>query len=163
MMINIGDKIPNSTCMEFGSKGIEKIKIGDYVKDKKVVIFAVVGAFTPLCSNDHLPGYVKNYDAFKKKGIDEIICISVNDPFVMAGWAKIEKVDHKLTMLSDWNADFTKSMGLTFDATALGLGIRSQRYSALVEKGILKLLEVEVDPKMCTVSGANVILQALED
>ena len=131
----------------------------DLFKGKKVVLFAVPGAFTPTCSMAHLPGFVANADKIKAKGVDSIVCLSVNDAFVMDAWGKDKNADD-LLMVGDGNGDFTKAVGLEMDGSAFGLGTRSQRYAMIVEDGVVKKLNVEAPGKF-EVSSAEAILQAL--
>ena len=125
-----------------------------------MVVFSVPGAFTPTCSAKHLPGFVNNADAIKKKGVDEIICVAVNDAFVMDAWGKAQNTAGKVTMLADGNAEFAKAIGLDFDASGPGLGVRSQRFSMLVEDGVVKKLNVE-KPGAFEVSSAEAMIAQL--
>lgn len=161
MTIKIGDKIPAITLKRFGPGGMEDVDIAAYVKGRKVVIFAVPGAFTPTCSQKHLPSYVQNADQIKAKGISEIICLAVNDAFVMKHWGESVGANGKVTMLADGSAAFTTAIGMTLDLTAKGLGIRSQRYSMIVEDGIVKDLQTEPAAGEMVVSGADVCLTRL--
>jgi len=124
------------------------------------VLFGLPGAFTPTCSAKHVPGYVENYDRLKAKGVDEIACMSVNDAFVMGAWAKDQHTDDKIRMLGDGSADYTKALGLEFDMTARGLGLRCKRFSMLVEDGVVKVLNIEDGGKF-EVSGADTMLKQL--
>ena len=142
MTIKVGDKLPNIDLMMMTDKGPTKIKSADLFGGKKVALFAVPGAYTPTCSAKHLPGFVDNTKNLAAKGVDEIICISVNDPFVMAAWGK----DHNagsIKMVADPDAAFTKAMKLEFDASGAGLGVRSRRYSMLVDDGVVTKLNLE--------------------
>ncbi|HUX78384.1 MAG TPA: peroxiredoxin [Alphaproteobacteria bacterium] len=160
-MIKVGDSLPAISLKRLTASGIEEITLKDRLKGKKVILFAVPGAFTPTCSQIHLPSFVKQVDALKSKGIDEIICVAVNDPFVLDVWEKVTHAHGKITILSDGNGEFTKAMGMTLDASGLGLGARSQRYVAVVEDGIVKSLEVEPHPTQCTITCADEILKQL--
>jgi len=160
MTITVGDRLPNITLKQIGEFGIENVKLDDLCKGKKVVLFAVPGAFSPTCSGRHLPGYIKHYDAFKEKGIDVIICIAVNDAFVLDAWKKAHNVDDKIALLSDGNEEFTKAVGLEWDATALGMGIRSQRYAMIVNNCVIQLLNVDKVGEL-EVSNAETILKSL--
>ena len=154
----VGDKIPDAVLMKLTDKGPAPVKTGDFFKGRKVVIFALPGAFTPTCSNQHLPGFIQKADAFKAKGVDEIACISVNDAFVMGAWGKQQGADDKVTMLGDGNGDFTKALGLDFDGSGFGMGTRSLRYSMLVNDGVVLSINQEPNPGEAKVSGADTIL-----
>ena len=143
MTLKVGDKIPAGTLTQMTEKGPAPVSTDELFAGKKVVLFAVPGAFTPTCSARHLPGYVDQAAAFASKGVDSIVCLSVNDAFVMGAWGKAQNADGKVQMLADGNGDFTKSIGLELDATRYGMGLRSQRYAAIVENGVVKALEVE--------------------
>jgi peroxiredoxin len=143
MTIKVGDKVPSATFTVMTAEGPKPMTSDEVFKGKKVALFAVPGAFTPTCSAKHLPGYVNNFDALKKKGIDRVACVSVNDVFVMSAWGKDQKVGDKVLMLADGNGDFAKAMGLELDAKGFGMGKRSQRYSMIVDNGVVKQLNVE--------------------
>lgn len=150
MTIKVGDQLPDARLAEYidvasegCSVGPNKVMVADATKGKKIAIFAVPGAFTPTCSEQHAPGYIQAADQFKAKGIDEIWCISVNDPFVMGAWARDQKANGKVRFIADGSGLFTKALGLEFDLTKGGLGVRSQRYSMLVDNGVVKALNVE--------------------
>lgn len=160
-MIKIGEAIPSVSLKRLTSSGVEEIPLKERLKGKRVVLFAVPGAFTPTCSNIHLPSFVKQSKAIKAKGIDEIICVAVNDPFVLDIWEKMADAEGKIIFLSDGNGEFTKAMGLTLDASAHGLGVRSQRYVSLIEDGILKYIAVEPKPGECTITSADELLKHL--
>jgi len=160
-MIKVGDKIPAMTIATMGAQGPQEVKTDDFFKGKKVVLFGLPGAFTPTCSAKHAPSFVNNADALKKKGIDAIACISVNDPFVMDAWGKSLNVGSKVTMLADGSAAFAKATGLDLDLTARGMGIRSHRYSMVVDNGVVKKINVETNPGVCEVSNAETILAGL--
>ena len=166
-MIAVGQKLPNATLYEFYDEATEGCAIGPNAFEvekeaagKKIVIFALPGAFTPTCSAKHVPGYVEHFDAIKAKGVDEIWCISVNDPFVMGAWGRDQKVGKKIRMLGDGSAEFTKKMGMELDLIARGLGVRSDRYAMIVEDGVVKTLEREAPGKF-EVSDAASILKKL--
>jgi len=159
--IQVGDKLPEATLRTLGAAGIDKVKTGDFFAGKKVVLFAIPGAFTPTCTKTHLPSYVNEEAALKAKGVDDIACVAVNDVFVLDAWAESTGAKGKVTMLSDGNADFSKALGLTFDGTGLGFGTRSLRYAMVVENGTVKALEVEENPGTCQVSSAASILEKL--
>lgn len=160
MTIKVGDKVPSVSLKYMDENGMQTITTDELFKGKKVVLFALPGAFTPTCSAKHLPGYVQNADKLKAKGVDTIVCLSVNDAFVMRAWGKDQNVDGKVMMLADGNAEFSKAVGLTMDASGYGMGLRSQRYAMVVEDGVVKTLNVEA-PGAFEVSGADAILKAL--
>ena len=143
MSINVGDSIPAVTFSKLEGDKPQPVSTKELFSNKKVVLVAVTGAFTPDCSDDHLPGFVQNADKIKQHDIDEIVCISVNDPFVMDAWSKAKNPDNKILMLADSEASFTKEMGMQADASDNGLGTRSQRYAAIVEDGVIRHLEVD--------------------
>jgi glutaredoxin/glutathione-dependent peroxiredoxin len=166
-MIKAGDTLPDATLFEFFdvegngcSVGPNAFKVADLVKGKKIVIFGLPGAFTPTCSAQHVPGYVKHFDALKAKGVDEIWCVSVNDAFVMGAWGREQKSAGMVRMMADGSAEFTKKAGLEFDLTARGLGVRSQRYAMIVDNGVVKSLSIE-GPGKFEVSNAESVLAAL--
>ncbi len=164
-MTNVGDKVPGATLRE--STGYseqthcptapETVEVEALTKGKKVVFFGLPGAFTPTCSGSHLPGYIEAADELKKKGVDEIVCLSVNDAFVMAAWGRHAGVDGKVRMLADGSADFTKKLGLELDLTANGMGVRCKRFSMYVVDGVVKSLNVE-GPGKLEVSDAKTML-----
>ena len=158
MSIQIGDQIPDITVKTKDADGIQALQTAEIFKDKKVVLFAVPGAFTPTCSETHLPGFVVNVDAIKAKGVDTVACTSVNDVFVMDAWGKSQNAEHIL-MLADGNADLAKALELTLDATGAGLGIRSKRYAMIINNGVVE--HIAVDEKGLEVSTAEAILKAL--
>ncbi|HVO16564.1 MAG TPA: peroxiredoxin [Alphaproteobacteria bacterium] len=160
MTIKVGDKIPSAKFKYLGKDGMAEISTDDLFKSKKVVLFAVPGAFTPTCSAKHLPGFLQHADQLKKKGVDTIACVSVNDAFVMDNWGKNQKVDGKVMMLADGNGDFAKAVGLEMDASGFGMGLRSKRYAMVVENGVVKQLHVE-KPGAFEVSSAEYILKHL--
>lgn len=160
MAIKVGDKIPSVTLQHKTADGIQSVVTDDFFKGKKVVVFAVPGAFTPTCSAKHLPGFVKNAEAIKGKGVDEIACVAVNDAFVMDAWGKDQKTEGKVTMLADGSAKFAKSLGLDLDLVDRGLGTRSQRYAMVVDDGKVTLLNVE-ESGAFDKSSAETILAAL--
>ena len=160
MTIKVGDKVPSVKLKQMTPDGMKDVQTEDFFKGKKVVLFALPGAFTPTCSAKHLPGFVEKAAELKAKGVDTIACLSVNDAFVMNAWGKDQKADGKVQMLADGNADFTKAVGLELDARANGLGIRSQRYAMVVDNGVVKTLNVE-KPGSFEVSSAESVLKAL--
>ncbi len=159
MSIAIGDKIPATTLKIMGEKGPQDISTADIFAGKKVVLFAVPGAFTPGCTVTHLPGYVVLADKIKAKGVDSIVCLSVNDAFVMGAWGKSQNAE-ELLMVADGNGDFTKALGLEMDATGFGMGTRSKRYAMIVENGVVTHLAVEPAGGI-EVSAAEAILEKL--
>lgn len=158
-MIKVGDKIPSATVRRMGDDGIEEVSTDDFFGGRKVALIGVPGAFTPTCSNQHLPGYVDKVDAFKAKGVDEIACVSVNDPFVMQEWAKATGAQGKVTLLADGNGEFTKAMGLEFDGSGAGLGVRAKRFAMVVDNGVVKSLNVEDSPGSVQVTGAEKLIE----
>src|ERR1700709_800047 len=154
MTIKVGDTIPSMKLMVATADGPKETSTDGIFKGKKVVLFAVPGAFTPTCSAKHLPGFVQNADAFKAKGVDTIACIAVNDAFVMGAWGKDQGSGDKVHMLADGNGEFTQAVGLEFDASKFGLGKRSQRYSMIVDDGVVTALNVE-EPGAFDVSSAE--------
>jgi peroxiredoxin len=159
MTISVNDTLPKLKLYIAGEKGPEQVSTEELFSGKKVVLFAVPGAFTPGCSQTHLPGYVVNADKIKAKGVDSIICLSVNDAFVMGSWSKAQNAD-QIIMLSDGNGEFTKAVGLEMDGSGFGLGMRSQRYALIAEDGVVKHLNVETDTGV-DVSAADKILELL--
>ena len=160
MTISVGDRIPDVQVMTFGAGGPTHVQTADVLGTGKVVLFAVPGAFTPTCSDYHLPSYLIRYDDLKAKGVDSIVCISVNDPFVMGAWGDAQQVGDKVVMLADGNGDFTKAIGLEMDGSGFGLGSRSQRYAAVIEDGVVTALQVEPGTGLW-VSAADAILEVL--
>ena len=143
MALGQGDALPKVAVKVMGEKGPEDLNIGEFAADKKVVIFAVPGAFTPTCSNQHLPSYLKNYDQIKSKGFDTIACMAVNDAFVMKAWGADRGVGDKIMMLADGNGDYTKALGLELDATGFGLGTRGKRFSIVVNDGVAEQVNID--------------------
>ncbi|WP_158043587.1 peroxiredoxin [Skermanella pratensis] len=159
MTIKVGDKFPSVTLKHLTSNGMQEISTDDLFKGKKAVLFAVPGAFTPTCSAKHLPGFVNRADEFKAKGY-EIVCMAVNDPFVMDAWAKSSDVGGKITMLPDGNGTLTKALGLEMDGTGYNLGHRSKRFAMVIEDGTVKSVSVE-EPGAFEVSSADAVLNAI--
>lgn len=160
MTIQVGDPIPSANLFTMTGEGPKPIASDDIFKGKKVVLFAVPGAFTPGCSNTHLPGYVVHADDIKAKGVDTVACVAVNDAFVMGAWGKDQNAEH-LLMLADGNGDFTRALGLELDGSGFGLGKRSKRYSMIVDNGKVSHLNVEPDGAGIQVSTAEKILEQL--
>jgi glutaredoxin/glutathione-dependent peroxiredoxin len=164
-MLKVGDKLPAGSLQEFievegngCSLGPNTFDIAKETAGKTVAVFALPGAFTPTCSAQHVPGYVKQADALKEAGVDEIWCVSVNDAFVMGAWGRDQKTGGKVRMMADGSAAFANATGLTLDLNARGMGVRSQRYSMLVQDGVVKTLNVEAPGKF-EVSGAETLLE----
>lgn len=157
-MIKVGDKLPNVTVKIMGAEGPQDIQTDDIFSGKKVVLFAVPGAFTPTCSAAHLPGFVVNYDKLKEKGVDTVACMAVNDVFVMDAWGKSQNAEN-LMMVADGNADFSEALGLEMDATGFGMGVRSKRFALVADDGTVTALEV--DEKGFEKSSAENILEQL--
>jgi peroxiredoxin len=167
MTIKVGDTLPAGTLSEFievegngCSVGPNEFKVGDLTKGRKVVLFGLPGAFTPTCSAKHVPGYVQNRDRLTAKGVDEVLCMSVNDAFVMGAWARDQKSGGKVRMMGDGSAAYTKALGLEFDLTAKGLGMRCQRFSMLVDNGVVKALNIEAPGKF-EISDAETMLKQI--
>ena len=160
MTIKVGDKIPSATLMEMRDGSPKPVKTDEFFAGKKVAMFALPGAFTPTCSAKHLPGFIQHAEEFKAKGVDVIACLSVNDAFVMGAWGKAQEADGKVVMLADGNGEFSKALGLEMDASKFGMGTRSQRYSMLVDNGVVKQLNVE-EPGAFAVSSAEHLLKHL--
>jgi len=162
MKIKEGEKLPSAELFYLEKDGvIKKIESNSLFKDQKVIIFGVPGAFTKVCSARHLPGYVKNFDEAKKKGISKIICLSVNDPNVMKAWGEIHNVGDKILMIADPYCNFTKSIGAEIDRTERGLGMRSSRYTMLIENGVATKIKEESDAGTCEVSAAENFLKEI--
>ncbi len=167
MTIKVGDRLPDATLSEFidvetegCTLGPNTFKVSDLTRGKKIAIFGLPGAYTPTCSAKHVPGYIAHADALKAKGVDEIWCVSVNDAFVMGAWGREQKATGTVRMMGDGSAEFTKALGMEFDLTARGMGVRSQRYSMLVEDGVVKQLNLEAPGKF-EVSNAETLLGQL--
>jgi len=161
MAIKAGDRLPADLKLkEMGEGGPKDVTVGEIFKGKKVVLFAVPGAFTPTCSMKHLPGFLEHAGAIRAKGVDEIVCLSVNDAFVMGAWGNANNAKNKVRMLADGNGEFTKAVGLTLDASGFGMGVRSQRYAMIVQDGQVKELLVEPGPGL-NVSSAESVLNKL--
>lgn len=161
MTVKIGDPIPKATFIVMTPQGPKQRTTEDIFPGRKVVLVGVAGAFTPVCDKGHLPGFVQNAGKFRAQGVDEIAVTSVNDVFVMDVWAKSAGAEGKVSLLADGNGDFARALGLTVDLTSLGLGVRSQRYSMLVENGIVRKLNVEASPGQIECSGAESLMAQL--
>ena len=160
-MIKVGDKIPSAKLRKVTPTGVDEVTSDDFFRGRRVVLFTVPGAFTPTCSNTHLPGYVAKAADIKKKGAAEIACLSVNDAHVMRAWADKHGATGVVTMLADGNADFTRALGLDIDFSAFGMGTRAKRAALVVDSGVVKSIEVEAKPSDVTGSGAEACLVSL--
>jgi peroxiredoxin len=160
MTIKFGEKIPAADVMVATKDGPEKTSTTDLLGKGKVALFAVPGAFTPTCSARHLPGFVDHAGDFAAKGVDKIVCMSVNDAFVMKAWGEAHNADDKVVMVADGNGEFSRALGLTMDATGFGMGERSQRFSAIIEDGVVKKLNIEA-PGAFEVSSAEYMIKQL--
>ena len=160
MAIQVGDRIPDIELQVSKSSGIEKVKTGELFAGKKSVLFAVPGAFTPTCSLKHLPSFVDRADEIRSKGVDQIVCLSVNDAFVMGAWGQDRGTGDSIVMLADGSAELTNALGLTMDGSNFGMGLRSQRYAAIIDDGVVSALFVE-KPMKFEVSSAEAVLQHL--
>ena len=155
MKIKEGEQLPSSEFFYLNSEGVQKIKSIDLFKNHKAIIIGVPGAFTKVCSTKHLPGYVNNFEQVQKKGITKIICVSVNDPNVMKAWGDNQNVGNKIFMAADPYCEFTKSIGTEIDRTEKGLGMRSARYTMLVENNVIKIIKLEENAGQCEISAAE--------
>ena len=159
MAISAGDSLPEATLSRMGDDGPEQVKLSELTKGRKVVIFAVPGAFTPTCHSAHVPSFVRTKDQFDAKGVDEVICVSCNDPFVMKAWGEATGASEAgITMLADASSAFTRAIGMEFDAEGAGLVSRSKRYAMLVEDGKVTLWQPEESPGTCEISGGEALL-----
>lgn len=161
MTISVGDRLPDATFKTMGADGARDITVSELTAGKKIVLFGVPGAFTPTCSNDHLPGYLENRDALGDKGIDAVAVVSANDVHVMGAWARFTGGEDKLVYLADGNADFIKACGLDIDLSGAGLGTRSRRFSMIVDDGKVAALNIEQTPGKAVETGAARILEQL--
>lgn len=159
-MIKVGDNVPDATLTEMTSDGPKANQVAEAVKGKKIAVFGLPGAFTPTCSAQHVPSYVKNIDALKAKGVDEVWCIAVNDAFVMGAWGKDQSADGKVRMMADGSADWTKKLGLELDLTERGMGVRCQRFSMLLSDGKVEQFNLE-GPGKFEVSDAETMIKQL--
>jgi peroxiredoxin len=157
MPIKVGDRLPEATFTTMSAEGPKPMTTGEVFGGKKVALFAVPGAYTPTCHKTHMPGFVQNYEELKKKGFDLVACTAVNDIFVLTNWAKDSGATGKILMLADGSADFVKKIGLDIDLNARGLGVRSRRYSMIVENGTVKALNVEDAPPNVDKSSATTL------
>ena len=161
MTISVGEQLPQVKLTKMTADGPEPVDTGDYFKGRRVALFAVPGAFTPTCSAKHLPGYVEQFEAFRKRGI-EVLCTAVNDPFVMQAWGRSQLVPDGLHLVPDGNAELARALGLEIDASGSGMGLRSRRYALYADDGVVKALFVE-EPGEFKVSAADYVLQHLPD
>jgi len=161
MAIKVGDKVPAGSFGVMTASGPGAMTSDELFKGKRVILFAVPGAYTPTCSKTHLPSFVQNSAALKGKGIDTVACMAVNDVFVMDAWGKSSGADGKVLMLADGNATYTKALGLDLDASGFGMGTRSQRFAIVAKDGVVEQLEVEPSAGQCTISGGESILSKI--
>lgn len=162
MAISTGDKLPDSTLLLIGAEGPEQVSLMDKTAGRKVIIFGLPGAFTGTCSEQHVPSFIRTKDALAAKGVDEVICVSVNDPFVMSAWSKATGAEEAgITMLGDADGALTAAIGMDFDAAPVGFKGRSKRYSMVVEDGTVTILHAEENPGICEASSGEAILEAL--
>ncbi|MFT3690679.1 peroxiredoxin [Paenirhodobacter sp.] len=162
MSVEKGDVLPGATLLRLGDNGPEAVSLGDKMKGRKIVIFAVPGAYTGVCTTAHVPSFIRVIDALKAKGVEEVICIAVNDPFVMKAWGEATGATAAgITMLADAESAFTTALGMNFSAPPAGLINRSQRYAMVVEDGVVKVLNKEETPGVCDISGGETILEAV--
>lgn len=160
-MIKVGESLPSINVKHLTPQGIEDIALDQFCQNKKVVMFGVPGAFTPTCSGKHAPGFLKIADQLKSKGVNDIICLSVNDPFVMDAWSKCLNANEKIMMVADHAGNATKTLGLEIDLSTPGLGLRSKRYSMIIENGKVTKLFVEDEAGACNISSGDHLLNAL--
>ncbi len=158
MTIKVGDKMPSGTLTLATANGPQKVSAEDYFQGK-VVLFSVPGAFTPTCDAKHLPGFVEQASALKSKGVDKIACIAVNDAFVMKAWGKAQNVEGKVDMLADGNAEYTRALGLDFDASGFGMGTRGQRFALVIDNGIVRNVNIEAKGEFKVSSAEHVLSQ----
>lgn len=158
-MIKAGDRVPAGTFTLITKEGPQKVNAEEFFKGRKVVLFSVPGAFTPTCDAKHLPGFVEKAGDIKARGVDAIACMAVNDAFVMKAWGKAQNTDGKVEMIADGNAEYTKALGLEMDATGFGMGVRGQRFSLLVDDGVVKQVNVEEKGEFKVSSADHVLTQ----
>lgn len=162
MPISVGDTLPEATLVHMGEEGPEEVTLSDKVKGRKVVIFALPGAYTGTCTTAHVPSFMRTLDGFTQKGVDEVICVSVNDPFVMGAWGRDTGASAAgITMLGDPAAEFTKAVDMAFSAPPVGLIDRSKRYALYAEDGVVKVMQAEENPGVCETSGGEAMLAAI--
>lgn len=162
MTISVGDRLPDATLVRLGAEGPEAVELSSLTKGRKVVIFALPGAYTGTCTTSHVPSFIRTKTQFDDKGVDEVICLSVNDPFVLGAWGESTGATQAgISMLGDAAAEFTKAVGMDFSAPAVGLVDRSKRYAMYVEDGEVKVLHAEENPGVCDLSGGESMLAAI--
>ena len=161
MTIKAGDRLPSVTLHEMGAEGPQPVTTDELCRGRRVVLFGVPGAFTPTCSNAHVPGFLANAHAIRAKGVDEIACLSVNDAFVMGAWADSQNTGTEIRMLADGDGAFAEAAGLVLDLTGHGLGVRSQRFAIVARDGVVERIEVEPDPTEAEATGAERTLEHL--
>ena len=161
MTIAVGDRLPDVTFKIMGADGPEDVTTSDVFAGKTVALFAIPGAYTPTCHNQHLPGFLANLEALQAKGVDDVVCTAVNDAFVLAQWAKDTGAEGKILMLADGNGEFARAIGLDVDLSAAGLGVRSRRYAMIVDDGVVRVLNIEEAPGTADLSSAEALLSAL--
>lgn len=162
MAIQVGDRLPEATLLHIGANGPEGVALGDRLKGRKVVLFGLPGAYTGTCTSAHVPSFIRTKEAFAAKGVDEIICVSVNDPFVMKAWGESTGAAKAgITMLGDAEAAFTLAVGMAFSAPPVGFVNRSKRYALYAEDGVVKVLHAEESPGVCETSGGEAMLKAI--
>jgi peroxiredoxin len=162
MTISVGDTLPEATLMKLGEKGPEPVELSSLTKGRKVVIFGLPGAYTGTCTTAHVPSFIRNMDALSGKGVDDVICVSVNDPFVMGAWGESTGADKAgILMLGDADCSFTEALGLRFDAPPVGLIARSKRYALMAEDGVIKVFQAEENPGVCDMSGGEAMVEAI--
>ena len=162
MTIKTGDTLPDATLLLMEDDGPKQVALADLLKDRKVVIFGLPGAYTGTCSTAHVPSFMITYDDFMAKGVDEIICVSVNDPFVMKAWGdKTRAIETGITMLADAESELTTAIGMNFSAPPVGFVNRSKRYSMLVDDGVVTILNAEANPGECEISAGETLLEAM--
>ena len=162
MTITVGDRLPEADLLRMGADGPEKVALGKMLEVRRVVIFGLPGAYTGTCSTAHVPSFIRAMDDLRAKGVDEVICLSVNDPFVMKAWGEATGATAAgITMLSDAASEFTNAIGMNFDAPPAGLVARSKRYAMLVEDGVVKVFHPEESPGTCEISGGEALLAAI--
>ncbi len=162
MAIEVGDTLPGGDLLQMGADGPEAVSMGDKLKGRKVIIFGLPGAYTGTCTSAHVPSFMRTKDGFDDKGVDEIICVSVNDPFVMKAWGdSTGAIEAGITMLGDADASFTKAIGMNWSAPPAGFFDRSRRYALYAEDGVVKVLHVEEGPGVCETSGGEAMLAAI--
>jgi peroxiredoxin len=159
MPIKVGDKMPSGTLTVATKDGPQKVNADEFFKGRKVVLFSVPGAFTPTCDAKHLPGFVERAEELRRKGVGTIACLSVNDAFVMKAWGKSQNTEGKVEMLADGNGEYTKALGLELDATGFGMGLRGQRFSLLIDNGVVKQVNVEAKGEFKVSSAEHALTQ----